>query len=226
MVKIKSAQKFWQIIVGSNSIIEGHFFFKSYYHTRYIIDTSIIFQYPHNVETVSRAIYKSFSRRKIDCIVTPNHRSGVLLAHNIGDKFNANIEVLKRERGIINIPPGLNIRGNVLIIDDGINTGDSLAQVLSLSKFPNTKIVGVGIFIDRYIGDFEKDFKFPYKSIISVKNDPYNIINTKEERCPLCDEYRKTKIAINRTTDIDKIDELQQRLKGLDLQCAYVDVEV
>lgn len=225
MVKNKIEKKFWKIIVDTHSIREGHFYYKANFHTQYYIDTFLIFQYSNYVEMVVKELYSYFSDKDIDYIITPNYRSGAILAHNMGEKFNAKVETIRREHGIVNIPPDLNINGNVLIIDDGINTGNSLKQLLNISRNARISIEGIGIFIDRYIGNLEKDFNGLVRSIVTLRGTPYEIVNIDEKPCKLCKEYIRVKKALSGAKDLNSKKDLLRKMKKLELRCVYGDID-
>lgn len=226
MVNKQTERIFWNLIKDTSAIKEGHFCYTPNYHTKYYIDTEIIFQDPRYVEMVVKRIHEYFSNEHIDYIITPNFRSGYILAHNVGEIFNADVILLKRVDRNINFPPEFDIKGNVLIVDDGINTGNSLKQLLSITRHPEISIAGVGIFINRYPGDLEKDFGGLIKSVFSLKEKPFELINVNENTCELCEEYVQVKKALSgKALNESEKESLLLKFQKLEPRSAYGDIE-
>lgn len=226
MVNKQTEKKFWNLIKDTNAIKEGHFYYTPNYHTKYYVDTEIIFQNPRYVEMVVNRIHEYFSNEDIDYIITPNYRSGYILAHNVGEIFNAHVVLLKRVNRNINFPPEFDIKGNVLIVDDGINTGNSLKQLLSITRHPRISIAGVGIFINRYPGNLEKDFGSLVKPVFSLKKKPFELINVNETTCELCKEYVQLKKALSeKALNESEKESLLLKFQKLEPRLAYGDIE-
>lgn len=225
MINYNVDSEFWNIILECNAIREGHFYYTWEYHTKYYIDTDMLFQWPENVEKVGDVLYKIFSNKKnIDYILTPNYRGGLLLAHNIGERFNTPVILLPRNKGIINFPIERDIKGKAVIIDDGINTGNSIKQLLKISQNFGIEIIGVGIFIDRYVKDLEKSFLGLVKSVITLPKE-YSLLNITEKSCPLCQKYKNIVEELETTDNETKRKELLGKKKDFELKSAYGDIE-
>lgn len=223
MVK-NTEKKFFKLIVDTDALVKGHFYFTGDYHAQYYIDTEQIFQYPKYVEMVCKELYRHFSNKYVDYILTPNYRGGAILAHNLGESFNAKVMVLRRERGIISTYPPLEINGNILIVDDGINTAGSLNQILNILTAYDVSLVGIGVFINRYPGKLEGDLKNLVTSIINLNKEPYNLVPSSD--CELCKRDFYLKKELLNTTDYYKKRELLYHIKELELKCAYGDIDI
>ncbi len=226
MVNGVNNSRFFDMIVDTNSLLEGHFYYTGEYHTRYCIDTDLIFQHPKYVDQVGEALYELFkSSGDIKYVITPNYRGGILLAHNVAERFNAKVILLGRERGIINISPEMEISGKGLIIDDLINTGDSLKQLLKLLSSAGVDYIGAGIFVDRYVGNLEMDFRGLVKALLHLKQEAYEIIDTTRVPCRLCQEFKRVAHALESETDDEARKDLV-RLKNIyEVRCAYGDAQ-
>jgi orotate phosphoribosyltransferase len=226
-----SDEIFRRIILDNDAIKDGHFYYTHNYHSKYFIDTNMIFQHPDFVEKVVNNLDEKLQNDEIDYVITANFQGGNILAHNIAEMHNAKVVLINRINGNVIIPSKLNIKGNVLIVDDGINTGNSLKQLLSITRNSAISISGIGIFIDRYPGDLKKDFGGLVRAVISFKKEPYNIINVYEENCSLCERYNEImekKAQANKEfmkmTKEEK-EELMIELDRLELKSVYSDVD-
>lgn len=214
----------WETIKANSAIIEGHFFYPNEFHSQYFIDTNILFQYPSFVETVVEGLDEKLHLEDIDYVVTPNYQGGHILAHYFADRYNAEVKLFNRKDGIIRFPPRLNIKGDILIVDDGINTGNSLIQLLRITRDPNVSIKGIGVLINRYPGDLENDFKGLAKYILSLTKEPYNLIDLRKKDCHLCSEYNKLKSMMNSELARDIRETLQGKLNELEIRPIYSDL--
>ncbi len=224
MVVNSTNKKFLKIIYEANAVIEGHFIYTNNYHSGIFIDTDLIFQYPYYVEMIIVDLYQFFKDQKVDYIISPNYRSGAILAHNLGEKFNSKVMIIRRERGFVDTTSVENIKGNVLIVDDGINTGNTVTQILRITRNQDVKIVGMGFFINRYINDLGKDFRnIQVESILSLNEPRYKLVE--KEKCNLCKEYRKIKEELKNR---DMNDNMRKTLLGkknkLKIKPAYGDI--
>ncbi len=222
MIKEDNEGHFWNIIMSAKAVINGHFKFTEKYHTKYYINTDILFQSPEFVNDVVSKLSEFFKDLSINYVITANYRSGAIMAHNIGELFNAQVLIFKRNEGVIKFKSDLNIEGKVLIIDDGISTGNTIKQLLTFALKNKLEIVGIGLFINRYIGDIEKDFgAYNIKSILSLKNTTYECTNIEKHECEQCTEYESISKDLKNEIDIDKQKELLEDKERLKLRSAY-----
>lgn len=219
----------WEYItIRPKALKKGHFSYTDRYHTHAFIDTDLLFQYPKIVGEVVENIYNCFSSFTINYVITPNFRSGAILSHNIAEKFNANVILLRRKRGEVTIPPDLELSGNGLIIDDGISTGETLKKLLKIEVKTDINIIGIGVVLDRYIKDPAKEFSPAiFKSVLSLRESPFKLIDTYEEinKCPQCNRTIEISRLLKKEEDFVKKDVLKKELKLLKLKSAYGDVD-
>lgn len=137
-------------------------------------------------------MYERFKDENVTYVLTPNKIEGYLLAHNIAERFNAFVTYVHREEDQLFLPEiCISSNEKVLIVDDGINTGNSLKTlVLIVGEKIKAEIVGASIFLDRYVGTLEEDFRgIKIETLISLPE--YPIFDMQNEECPLCKEYGK-----------------------------------
>jgi len=220
--EILNEDKAWDLIVSCEGIKEGHFYYTWEYHTKYIIDIDKIFQWPENVEKIGESIYIMYKDKDIDYIITANHRSGLLLSHDVGERFNVPVILVKRLRGVIDISSISDVRGKALIIDDGINTGNTIKQLLKMLSPVGIEIVGVGVFINRYTGDLQHDFKNLVRYILDLPED-FHLVHI--DKCPYCKRQNELVRELQKIKDINKKRIIQQEIESLKPVCAYQDVQ-
>jgi len=221
---MSESTKLWNTIVQSKAIVEAHFYYDSNYHTPYYVDTDLFFEDPARVERVAAIMYKNLRiQGKIDYVVTPNYRGGFLLAHHIAERLNSPVVLSRRRKGIITLPPDRDIKGKVVIVDDGLNTGNSIKRLLEALTRTGASVVGIGVFIERYVGDLN-NFHGLVKPIISVPPD-YRLIDRRITPCELCEEYKKTLRKLEEEGEDRVSKEDYAKKEKLEPKCAYGDSE-
>ncbi len=204
------------------AIKEGHFYYTWDYHTKYLIDTDKLFQLPKYVEKVGESLYKMYEGKNIDYIITANHRSGLLLSHDIGDRFNVPVILIKRLGGIVDISTLSDIRGKALIIDDAINTGNTIKQLLKMVSPIGIEIRGIGVFINRYPGNLQEDFQGLVRYIVDL-SPIYPLVHI--DKCPICMKRNELLRDFQNIEGEEKKEKIQQEIKHLQPTCAYNDVQ-
>jgi len=180
----------WSKIEDYNIIQEGHFSYTLDWHTNLFVNIEQFFQFPGNVEMVAKELYELFTASDgIDFVVTPNHRGGYILAHHLAETTKSTVVIMQRKNGTI-IPMGFKGHGKAIIIDDGINTGNSIKQTLRILELNNIEVVGIGVFIERYIANYEDDFHGLLKAVINLP-DVYRLVP--QSQCLICAEYHSKK---------------------------------
>jgi len=193
------------------------------------VDTSYIFQWPRYRKKYGSELYNVFSDLPITVVLAPSRGMGSALANDVGARFGAktrSISAIRREGRLITTDLPLTETDKVLVVDDGINTGNSLTQLLEdLSQKFHCECLGVGIFIDRYIGDLEKDFSTVgmFVTLFSLKNG-YPIVHY--ERCRACKRLRdidEELESLGAQSSSERRFELVKEKTSLFLRSAYQD---
>ena len=224
MVRMNEGLKFWNTLLSRQAIVEGHFYYGDEtgdrYHTEYFVDTDVFFQYPVEVIRVGEALYhKLRSKKEVDRVVTPSSRGGLLLAHHVAERFNAQVVLANRRRRVISLPADFDAKGTAVIVDDGISTGNSIRQLESLLDRAGVEILGAGVFVERYVGNLS-DFFADFKAIVNVPT-AYRLTDKSKQKCRLCEAYLDTIRKIEIETDEKKRAEHQSMRAKLEPRCAY-----
>ncbi len=182
-----------EIVRKCNAIQEGHYSFTGEYHSNIKIATYLVFSRPKYTNIVGKTIFDRFRNDGVTFVLTPNRIEGYLLAHNVAERFNADVAYVIREKDQLFFPEiQIEPTEKILIVDDGLNTGNSLKSlVLLIREQIRAEIVGAGIFVNRYIGDIKKDFSDTRVEAV-VSFPEYRIFRLSEcggRKCPYCREY-------------------------------------
>ena len=149
-----------EIFKKTGALLEGHFILTSGYHSPHYFQCAKVLQYPEYNVLFSREIAEHFKRKKIDVVISPAI-GGIVLGTEIGRQLNARTIFGEREKGIMTLRRGFEIKKNenVLVCEDVVTTGGSVFEIIELVKSYAANLVGVGFIIDRSNGivDFKTD---------------------------------------------------------------------
>jgi len=168
------------IFKEKNALLEGHFKLSSGLHSEKYLQCALVLQYPDIAQSLSNALAKEFSNKKIDVVVGPA-LGGVTLAYEVARQLGARGIFTERQDGKMVLRRGFSIKPKekVLITEDVVTTGLSTNEVIDVIKEQGGEVVGVASVIDRSSG--KAKFSVPFKSLAKVD------VNTYEEKdCLLC----------------------------------------
>lgn len=162
---------------------EGHFLLTSGRHSPAFFLFSQAFQYPDHAERLGVRLARLFTDTVVDTVIGPA-MGGVILAHEAARAKGArSIYVEKAESGGMILKRGFTVRPGerVLVVEDAITTGGSVAKVLEVLTDMGVKPVGVGAVVDR--SDGTAAFGVPFRSLLRLEIPSYE-----PDNCPLCRE--------------------------------------
>ena len=172
----------------TNAKISGHFFFTNDFHTEHLISSTYLFSHTPNKIKYARALYSLFKNLPITAVITPNSRGGNLLASDIAGRYGPKVRALlarREEHNIFITELPITPEDKVLVIDDGLNTGNSLTGLLQKLNKIGCEVLGIGILINRYIHDLNEHFgNYGLKYLYEWKE--YPIMQGGLKTCNLC----------------------------------------
>ena len=172
-----------EIFVKSGAVLKGHFLLTSGLHSPVYWEKFQVLQYPHYTQELCRMIAEHFSKKKAQVVAGPT-TGGVILAFEVAKQLGVRGIFAEKKEGSsertfrrgFNISPG----ERVLIVDDILNTGGSLQQLLNAVQKLKGEIVGIGVLVDR--SEQKADFGgIPFFSCLRSITQTY-----RPEDCPLC----------------------------------------
>ncbi|HEV2349421.1 MAG TPA: hypothetical protein VG028_06195 [Terriglobia bacterium] len=177
---------FRTLFLDNEAIRDGHFVFTQWFHSRFLIDFGRVLHDTRSSNKLLAKMFEPFRGESVTKVITPNITEGYVLAHGVAKKFNAKVYRADRREGIIYTPTDLEIstRDKVLLVDDGINTGNSMRQLLSDIAKAGATCCGITVCISRCPFPLS-DFGVRVETIFDLSTT-YPIVNTQVDNCDQC----------------------------------------
>lgn len=169
-----------RIFRDAGAILEGHFLLTSGLHSPVYWEKFRVLQYPHHTEKLCRFIAEHFRKDNIQVVAGPT-TGGIILAFEVARQLGVKGIFAEKEGGTRIFRRGFTISPGerVLVVDDILTTGGSIAEVIEAVKRLDGNVVGIGVLVDR--SEQGKDFGVPLFSCLRVTTVTY-----KPGECPLC----------------------------------------
>lgn len=169
-----------EVMTRSGALLEGHFLLTSGLHSGTYFEKFKLLQYPQWTEALCRALAERFRDLGVEVVVAPAV-GGILLAHEVAKALSARAIFTEREQGRMELRRGFEIRPGerVLVVEDVVTTGGSVAEVISVVKERRGELVGVGLLVDRSAGG--ADFGVRTEALLRLEVKAF-----RPEECPLC----------------------------------------
>lgn len=132
------------------AFLEGHFLLSSGRHSKVYVEKFRLLEQPELTEQFAHTLANHFRIMNPDLVVGPL-TGGVLVAHEVGKDLGAPIAFPERIDGKMEWRRGFKIQRDqrVLICEDVITTGLSVAEVKEAVEREGGVIVGIGALIQR-----------------------------------------------------------------------------
>ncbi len=164
----------------TGALLDGHFRLTSGRHSNTYFQCAKVLQYPEHLTAVCSRIARHFADKDVETVISPAI-GGIVVGTEVGRQLGVKTIFAERKDGIMTIRRGFNLDRNerVLVIEDVITTGGSVAEVIELINRSGASLVGVGSVVDRSNGRVKlADDHF---SVLSME-----VISYTPEECPLC----------------------------------------
>ncbi|EQD56352.1 orotate phosphoribosyltransferase, partial [mine drainage metagenome] len=132
---------------------EGHFLLTSGRHGGAFLLFSQALQHPEHAEVLGRALAALFQGEPIETVIGPA-MGGVLLAHEVARTLGVRSIYAEKDGERMAFKRGFSLRPGerVLVVEDAVTTGGSVAKVLEICRASEADIVGIGVCADRTAG--------------------------------------------------------------------------
>jgi len=169
-----------RILLESGAVQEGHFLLTSGRHSPVYVEKFNVLQRPHYAEQLCKMIADHFRHQNIEVVAAPAV-GGIIIAYEVARQLGVRSIFAEREEGKRAFRRGFTLRPEerVLVVEDVITTGGSVAEVLFAVRERGAQVVGVGVLVDRSIAPV--DFGAPLFSCHRLSLPTYA-----PEECPLC----------------------------------------
>ncbi len=153
-------EKVIEIFKKSNALLAGHFLLTSGKHSNIYLEKFLVLQHPEYTAELAKEIAKHFKSKKPDVVIGAAV-GGIILAYETARQLNVRGIFMEREEGKLTLRRGFSIDEGekVLIVEDIVTTGGSVAELVEKVKEYKGEIIGVGALINRSGG--EVDFGVP-----------------------------------------------------------------
>ncbi len=166
----------------TEALLEGHFKLTSGRHSNTYFQCAKLLQHPEHLASVCNRIALHFSNKGVETVISPAI-GGIVVGTEVGRQLGVKTIFAERKDGIMTIRRGFCLAPGerVLVIEDVITTGGSVAEVIALIKSAGATLVGVGSVVDRSNGRVRlADDQYSVLAMEVVSHEP--------EACPLCTE--------------------------------------
>ena len=170
------------VFKSTGALLDGHFKLTSGRHSNAYFQCAKVLQHPEHLTAVCSNIAEHFADKNIQTVISPAI-GGIVVGTEVGRQLGVKTIFAERKDGIMTIRRGFSLEPDerVLVIEDVITTGGSVAEVISLVNAAGATVVGVGSVVDRSNGRVTlADDQF---SVLSME-----VISFTPEECPLCKE--------------------------------------
>lgn len=168
-----------EIFKKTGAFLEGHFQLTSGLHSPHYFQCAKVLQYPEYSGVLCAEIVRQFGGRKPDAVIAPA-LGGIVVGQEVGRQLNVRTMFAERKDGTMQLRRGFVIEPGekVLVCEDVVTTGGSVAEVLAIVRGLGGFVAGVGAIVDRSGGKSGlEDFYAPLMM---------DALAYKPESCPLC----------------------------------------
>ena len=168
----------------TGALLEGHFRLTSGLHSAQYFQCAKVLQYPEYAAMLCRTIADSFREERIDAVVAPA-LGGIIVGQEVGRQLNVRSMFTERKEGTMQLRRGFEIHKDerVLVCEDVVTTGGSVAEVIRIVTSLGGKVAGVGYIVDRSGGKVEFDVPDRSKQVALLH---MNVESWPGDACPLC----------------------------------------
>jgi orotate phosphoribosyltransferase len=167
---------------STGALLDGHFRLTSGLHSNSYFQCAKVLQHPEHLSAICSAISGHFRECGVTTVISPAI-GGIVVGTEVGRQLGVKTIFAERKEGVMTIRRGFVIEPSeqVLVVEDVITTGGSVAEVIELVKAAGATVAGVGTVVDRSNGRVRlADNQY---SLLSLE-----VVSYKPEECPLCKE--------------------------------------
>ncbi|NTV60722.1 MAG: orotate phosphoribosyltransferase [Chlorobiaceae bacterium] len=170
------------VFKSTGALLDGHFRLTSGRHSNAYFQCAKVLQHPEHLSGVCGVIAGHFSGKGIETVISPAI-GGIVVGTEVGRQLGVKTIFAERRDSRMTIRRGFTLEPGerVLVIEDVITTGGSVAEVIELISEAGASLVGVGSVVDRSNGKVKlADDQF---SVLTME-----VVSFTPEECPLCRE--------------------------------------
>jgi orotate phosphoribosyltransferase len=166
---------------SAGAFLRGHFVYTSGRHGADYLEKFRILEDPGATTDLAGMIAERFRPLKPDLVAGPT-TGGIILAYEVAGQLGVDAVYVERgEAGGRVLRRGFEISSGtrVLVVDDVVTTGGSLAETQACIENARGAVIGIGVLADRTAGRVASDV--PFFACLTVDFPSYT-----PDECPLC----------------------------------------
>lgn len=165
------------------ALLEGHFLLSSGRHSGRYLQCALVCQHPETCARFCRELAGRFEGVKIDTVIGPA-MGGIVLAYEFARALGARSLFMERDaEGRMTLRRGFELHPGekVVVAEDVMTTGGSVAEIVEQAEAAGAEVVGVACLVDR--GGLKRFEARRTASLLAIDFPTY-----RPEACPLCQE--------------------------------------
>lgn len=172
MTAAMSEQEVLEALEGAKALLSGHFLLTSGRHSDRYVQCARVLEDPALVTRLAQAMVERLGERRIDLVASPAV-GGIIIGFAVAQALGVKFIFTEREGGAMTfrrgftVPPG----ARVLVVEDVVTTGGSVAEVIDLVRDAGGEPVAVASIIDRG-GD--KAFDVEFVPLVKLKVESWD----------------------------------------------------
>ena len=168
----------------SQALLEVHFLLTSGLHSDRYFQCAKVLQYPRYAELLCGEIAHQYRAAAIDVVIAPA-LGGIVVGQEVGRQLRARTIFTERKEGTMQLRRGFRIEPDekVLVCEDVVTTGGSVAEVIAIVKSSGGKVMGAAYIVDRSGGKvtFAMEPGALQYSLMQI-----SVVAYPPAECPLC----------------------------------------
>jgi orotate phosphoribosyltransferase len=179
-----NSEQILSIFKKTGALLDGHFRLTSGLHSAQYFQCAKVLQYPEYATMLCGEIADSYRNDRIAAVVAPA-LGGIVVGQEVGRQLNVRTMFTERKDGVMQLRRGFEINAGerVLVCEDVVTTGGSVAEVVRIVKARGGFIAGVGYVVDRSGGKIRFEVPEPSRQVALLH---MNVETWSEDSCPLC----------------------------------------
>jgi len=170
------------IFTKTGAMLTGHFRLTSGKHSNRYFQCAQVLQHPQYTELLCRELAGRFKGQGVETVIGPA-MGGILVSYEVGRALGVRSLFTERENGKMTLRRNFSVvpGEKVLVVEDVITTGGSVAEVIEVVRNLGGEVVGVGVLVDRSNG--KANLGVRTEALLSVTVETFE-----PDNCPLCAE--------------------------------------
>lgn len=176
-----TSQEVLALFRQAGALLDGHFLYTSGRHGRQFLQAARVLQYPAHTERLGAALAARFHGDDVQVVAGPA-TGGIILAYETARHLKCRAVFTEKDaQGGMALRRGFALQpgARVLVVEDIITTGGSVAKSIAHLRQRGAEVVGVGVLIDRSGGEAQFDCRF--ESLASLAMESWSAA-----ACSLC----------------------------------------